>query len=111
MCLFSIRPILYTKVTPVLTPSLPMKNDLTDKMLRLRNLFGYSQDYLAVQMDITQSAYSQLENGKIELSLKLLKKLVGVYRIEQGDFLAKCPTQLTEQVMLSPLFRQKWGRI
>ena len=89
-----------------------MTTDLTDKMLRLRNLFGYSQDYLAVQLDITQSAYSQLENGRIELSLKIMKKLVSVYGIEQGDFLTRGTAELTERAITSQQFKEKWrGRI
>ncbi|RRB04556.1 helix-turn-helix domain-containing protein [Larkinella rosea] len=86
-----------------------MKTDLTDKMLRLRHLFGYSQDYLAVQLDITQSAYSQMECGKIELSLKKMQKLADIYGIEKGDFLTKQTAQLTELAVTSQQFKRRFG--
>ncbi|MGA0556314.1 helix-turn-helix domain-containing protein [Larkinella sp. VNQ87] len=87
------------------------ETDLTDKMLRLRHLFGYSQEFLALQLGITQSAYSQLENGKSKLSLKRMKKLVAVYGLSPSDFLTQNSPDLLNQAVRTQPFRQKWASL
>ena len=45
------------------------------KIRKVRELRGYSQEYMAVQLDISQRQYQRLETGAQELSLTKLEAI------------------------------------
>lgn len=48
------------------------------KVKKFRELRGYSQDYMADQLGIVQTTYSNLESGKTEISKKRLIKITEI---------------------------------
>lgn len=48
---------------------------------KIRRLKDYSQEYMAYQLEITQKAYSDLENGKVRMKLKTMKKLSEILEV------------------------------
>ncbi|WP_204344813.1 helix-turn-helix domain-containing protein [Psychroserpens algicola] len=45
---------------------------------KIRELKGYSQEFLADQINISQSAYSDLENNKTKIDLVRLQKIANI---------------------------------
>lgn len=48
---------------------------LGDKIRKIRELKGYSQEYIAHSIGISQNAYSKLETGKTKLDFEKLSKI------------------------------------
>jgi transcriptional regulator with XRE-family HTH domain len=48
-----------------------------------RETLGFSQDYVAHELDISQAAYSKLESGKTEMSVS---QFLSLCRVLQEDF-------------------------
>jgi transcriptional regulator with XRE-family HTH domain len=57
------------------------------KLKTLREFNNYSQEYIAKQLNISQAAYSKIENGSTQLSLDHLIKISEIYRISPSDLL------------------------
>lgn len=55
--------------------------DVSDKIRRLRNEKGYSQQYLALKLGISQNAYHKLEKGETKLSFERLQQLATVLEV------------------------------
>lgn len=62
-----------------------MPNQLALRDIRIRK--GYSQEYVASYLNITQPAYSKLESGKTGITLNLVEKLAVLYNMSNVDFL------------------------
>ena len=45
------------------------------KLRKLRNSKGYTQDYMAEKLKVSQKTYSNMENEKATISLETLKKI------------------------------------
>lgn len=54
----------------------------------LRRDKNLSQDYVASKLNITQKAYSDLENGKSCLSFEKMEVLATIFQVSVGDL---CP--------------------
>lgn len=61
--------------------------DLALKIRKLREIHGYSQEYVAYEMGISQAAYSKKENGHTEFSLNCLQKLSSILNIDVVELL------------------------
>ncbi len=48
----------------------------------LRELRGYSQEYLADKLSITQSSYARFENGAKKTDFALLEKVADVFEVD-----------------------------
>ncbi|MFB6257951.1 MAG: helix-turn-helix domain-containing protein [Flavobacteriales bacterium] len=48
----------------------------------LRELRGYSQEYLADKLSITQSSYARFENGAKKTDFALLEKVAEVFEVD-----------------------------
>lgn len=57
------------------------------KLVMARLSAGLTQEQVARKLGCTQSYVSKIENGQVEISVMLLKKLARVYAIGVGDFL------------------------
>jgi transcriptional regulator with XRE-family HTH domain len=62
-------------------------NNIGFKLKNLREFNNYSQDYLAKILNISQAAYSKIENGSTQLSLEHLLKISELYKIGANDLL------------------------
>ncbi len=58
------------------------------KLKKLRELKNLTQEYVANQLEITQSNYSRIENNEIELSLNKLEKIADVLEMKPEEILA-----------------------
>jgi len=54
---------------------------------KLRSMFGFSQQYMADELGITQKHYSQIENGKVDISLKLFIKITELLNVTPSALL------------------------
>jgi transcriptional regulator with XRE-family HTH domain len=72
---------------------------LPDKIRTLRSVYGYSQEYLAFQLGISQAAYSKKETGQTQPSLIDLQQIVVVYGISIADLLQLSISELLQLSM------------
>ena len=59
-----------------------MENSITNRIKQLRTALGYSQEYIAAMLKITQQAYSNIESNPEKASLARLKKLAELLRVD-----------------------------
>jgi transcriptional regulator with XRE-family HTH domain len=70
------------------------------KIRTLRSVFGYSQEFIAFHLGISQAAYSKKENGQTQPSLNHLDQLAILYGVSLSDLL-QAPTSDLLQTALS----------
>ena len=58
-----------------------------DKIRLIRIDKGYSQEYMADKLNISQAKYSRLENGTTEFSIAVLEKLILLLEIHPKEIL------------------------
>lgn len=58
----------------------PMKN-LTQNIRKIRELKGYSQQYVAIALNISQRQYSRLENSGVDIKISILKKIANILEV------------------------------
>lgn len=61
--------------------------DLLNKLRTLREIQGYKQDFVGKHLGISQTGYSKIENGEVDLSVKHLQKLAELYQISPEHLL------------------------
>jgi transcriptional regulator with XRE-family HTH domain len=69
------------------------------KVRKLREIYGYSQEYVAFQMNISQAAYSKKESGRTDLSLSCLNKIAEIYLISIIDLISLNTQELLLKVI------------
>lgn len=67
---------------------------LATKVRKLREIYGYSQEYIAFEMGISQAAYSKKETGRTELSLSCLEKLAKIYQLSMMEIISLSTQEL-----------------
>lgn len=77
---------------------------LSDKLRALRQLHGYSQEYVSLKSGQSQPNYSKIESGQIQPKLNTLEKVADLYQIDMADLLSKTSVQLVAQVAARPDF-------
>lgn len=70
--------------------------DLIRKLRRLREFNGYSQEAVAFHLHISQSSYSDLENGKARMSIERLSQIAVFYGLSPSDILSKTLMELLQ---------------
>ncbi|WP_396151222.1 helix-turn-helix domain-containing protein [Flavobacterium sp.] len=66
-----------------------MKNNIGQKIRKVRELKGFTQDYMADKLAISQRAYSKLENNETKLDwekIELVSSVLGVDPLELVTF-------------------------
>ena len=58
------------------------------KLRKLRISKGYSQEYMAETLKISQKTYSNMENDKSSISIETLKKIASEYNIDLMEILS-----------------------
>ncbi|SEJ61288.1 Helix-turn-helix domain-containing protein [Dyadobacter koreensis] len=69
------------------------------KVRKLREIYGYSQEFVAFQIGISQAAYSKKESGRTDLSLSCLSKLANIYCISMIDLISLNTQELLLKVI------------
>jgi transcriptional regulator with XRE-family HTH domain len=62
-----------------------MENKHIETLRRKRREFGYSQEYIAEKLGISQKAYSDIENGKTSLKNETRIKLAKILDLKPSD--------------------------
>lgn len=65
------------------------------KIRLLREIYNYTQEYVAENLGISQNAYSMMETGETRLTIDRLGKLAELYKMEVSDLL-----QFNEQTVI-----------
>lgn len=58
-----------------------------EKVRKLREFRNYTQEYMAEQLNLSQRAYSSLENGKTQLSVDRLMDICKLLDVSVGEIL------------------------
>lgn len=56
--------------------------ELGKKLRTLREIKGYSQEYVANEIDISQRTYSKIENGLAKIDIERLQKIANVLEVD-----------------------------
>ena len=64
-----------------------MKTLVGNKIRTLRDIKGYSQEYMAQQMSMTASAYSKLERDETEMTLNRLVEIAKILGVDTQTIL------------------------
>jgi transcriptional regulator with XRE-family HTH domain len=59
--------------------------EMAMKLRRIREIYGYSQEYVADRLGISQPAYWQKENGKRYPSNERLEQIADLYNLTVSD--------------------------
>ncbi len=68
-----------------------------NKIRQLRNLKGYSQEYMSVKLDIEQSSYSRIETEQQKLTSEMLEKIAKILEVSVADITSNEPMILQNQ--------------
>ncbi len=60
---------------------------VTEKLRSLRRKKEYSQEYMAFMLNISQNAYSRLENGKTPLTINRLFEICALLNVPPAELL------------------------
>jgi transcriptional regulator with XRE-family HTH domain len=61
-------------------------NNIGPKIRRLREQKGYSQEFVASKLDITQASYARIESEEIKVSVDKLQKIAEVLEADISTF-------------------------
>ena len=76
-----------------------LKEAICRKIKILRKKHAYSQDDVALLLNMSQNTYSQLESGKTKIDIERLQQIAGFYKINiQEFFLPPPPRSHCEEV-------------
>jgi transcriptional regulator with XRE-family HTH domain len=64
-----------------------LKESICRKIKSLRKKHSYSQEEVAVLLNMGQNTYSQLESGKTKIDIERLQQIADFYKISVHDFL------------------------
>lgn len=59
-----------------------------NRLRKLRMIKGYSQEYMADVLKISQKTYSNMENDKSSISIDTLKKIAEEYKVDLMEILS-----------------------
>lgn len=80
---------------------------LSEKLRRLRHLFGYSQEYIALTIGMTQPAYCKWESGQTQPSITKLQGLADLYQLSIGDLLNDDDLDIIRKLVADKHFVEK----
>ncbi|MBX7206485.1 MAG: helix-turn-helix transcriptional regulator [Bacteroidia bacterium] len=64
-----------------------MNNNIHDKIRKIRGLKGYSQEYVAQKIGMSQTNYGKIELGQVKPPLDFLDKISPVFEMSNEDIL------------------------
>lgn len=65
-----------------------MKANIGDKIRKVRELKGYTQDFMAGKLEMSQRAYSKIENNDIKLDWGRIEDISKILEIEPTDLVS-----------------------
>lgn len=64
-----------------------MNNIISKNIRKFRELKGFSQEYMAHEMDITQASYAKLENNSTQINVERLFTIARLLETDVADIL------------------------
>ena|SRR6187402_680600 len=59
-----------------------MPSFLTKRIKTIRTKLGYKQEYVALQLGITQQAYSYIETNNADYSINTVKRIADIFEVD-----------------------------
>lgn len=59
-----------------------------ERIRKIRSVKGFSQDYVADLLNISQSAYSDIEKNKSKIDIKRLQKIADIFEVNIDDIIS-----------------------
>ncbi|MBM3428443.1 MAG: helix-turn-helix transcriptional regulator, partial [Bacteroidetes bacterium] len=89
----------------VFLPPVKRKLGISENIRLIRESQGYSQDYVAIKLDITQQAYSAIEKNPERATLSRLKEIATILQVPLVTLLGE------DDISLQPNFHQARGNL
>ena len=67
------------------------EGEILERIKQIRNLKGIKQEYIAMQIEVSQSTYSKIEKGSQKLTFEMLQNIAQVLGISTHYFTHKEP--------------------
>lgn len=83
--------------------------DFPTRLRKLREFVRYTQEDLAYELEMTQSAYHKIETGKTRLDLHRTIQLAMFYNVKLDDLLYKDLSELYTQLLATTKFKEPNG--
>lgn len=64
-----------------------MNNTVSKNIKKYRDFKGFSQEYMAEQMNLTQSAYAKIENTETKLTIDRLNEISKILEVDIANLL------------------------
>lgn len=64
-----------------------MATQTRNKIRTIRELKGYSQDFMAEKLNISQKTYSRLESGHVKLDIERLRQISEILEVDPSSLL------------------------
>ncbi len=65
-----------------------MSKSIGEKIRQIRELKGYSQEYLADKLGISQRAYSKIERAEIKINWDKIQDIASIFEMEPQDIVS-----------------------
>jgi len=72
-------------------------NDILENIKEIRKKLGYSHEYMAHMLDLSQVAYTKLESNQTKLTVERLYKIAEILEVEIGELLDIQPSNQFNQ--------------
>jgi transcriptional regulator with XRE-family HTH domain len=59
-----------------------------EKIRKIRTIKGFSQDYVSNILNISQAAYSDIENNKSKINLERIQEIANVFELDINDLIS-----------------------
>ncbi|MFZ9980996.1 MAG: helix-turn-helix domain-containing protein [Cyclobacteriaceae bacterium] len=80
-----------------------------EKIRKIRNLRGYSQEYMGARLKMSQNNYSRIELDQINITLSTLAEIAGVLEIGIQEIMSFNETSLFKSPLISDASDTKPG--
>lgn len=98
-----------------------MPGNINENIKRIRELKDYTQEYMALMLNITQTSYNRIEKGNSPLSCDKLEEIVSIFEMDlisiikfesslyiKSDFIkSKAPPEQCDLSKIEILYRDK----
>lgn len=65
-----------------------MSKQIGEKIRQIRELKGFSQEYIAQELGITQRAFSKIERNEVKIDWNKIEKLALIFEMEPTDLVS-----------------------
>ena len=72
-------------------------NNIGNNIKRIRDQKGYSQEFMALQLHISQASYARMENQESKLSVDRLQKIADILETDISTFLDSSKLSIQNQ--------------